>query len=249
VPLFKRICLVAIACAFALTPPATATTSYSTTVLNASPVAYYRLNETSGTTAHDLTGHFNATYNGSPALNQPPLILNTTDPSVKFDGSNDYVNANSVSSHTSWPGITMEAWVEFTRAAPTNEEHVMNFSTAKGGHAPGLFHDSPTNKVKFAVGSSTSYALSDSPISSGVHYLVGTVGTNNVSRLYIDGQLQKQTGTISVRPQAGWLFAIGCDHDYGPVTTSFWRGRIDEVAIYDHALTQTQITAHYTAGH
>jgi Concanavalin A-like lectin/glucanases superfamily len=226
---------------------ALATMSYKTTVTTAGPVAYYRVDESSGTTAGTVGGGFAGTYLGSPAKSQTGLV-HDGDNSVKFDGVNDAISANSVANHTNWPGMTMEAWVEVTRSAPSDEEHIMNFSTSSGGHAPGLFHDNPTNKIKFAVGSSTSFALSNNGISSGTHYIVGTVGTDNVSRLYIDGVLQNQTGKITVRPQPGWLFIIGADHDFGPVTTSFWKGRIDEPAIWDHALTSTQIAAQWNAG-
>jgi hypothetical protein len=230
-----------------ITGVALATMSYKTTVTTAGPVAYYRLDESSGTTASTVGGGYSGTYIGSPSKNQNGLV-NDGDHSVKFDGANDAITANSVANHANWPGMTMEAWVDVTRSAPADEEHIMNFSTSSGGHAPGLFHDNPTNKIKFAVGSSTSFALSNNPISSGRHYVVGTVGTDNVSRLYIDGVLQNQKGKITVRPQPGWLFIIGADHDYGPVTTSFWKGRIDEAAIWDHALTSSQISAQWAAG-
>jgi hypothetical protein len=124
----------------------------------------------------------------------------------------------------------------------------MNFSTSSGGHAPGLFHDNPTNKIKFAVGNTTSFALSNNPISSGIHYVVGTVTPDNVSRLYIDGVQQNQKGIISVRPQPSWIFVIGADHDSGPVLTSFWKGRIDEPAVYDYALSSAQVAAQWAAG-
>ncbi|MEA2508346.1 MAG: hypothetical protein QOG21_428 [Actinomycetota bacterium] len=221
--------------------------NYKSVVTNTGPLAYYRVDESSGTTAKTVAGGFSGTYIGSPALSQTGLV-HDGDMAVKFDGVNDAINANSVANHTGWPGMTMEAWVEVTRSAPSNEEHIMNFSTSSGGHAPGLFHDSPTNKIKFAVGSSTSFAISNNGISSGTHLFVGTVGTDNVSRLYVDGVLQNQKGKITVRPQPGWLFIIGADHDFGPVTTSFWKGRIDEPAVYTYALSSSQVAAQWAAG-
>jgi hypothetical protein len=45
------------------------------------------------------------------------------------------------------------------------------------------------------------------------------------------------------------LFKIGNTNFTNPGwgTTYAWEGRIDEVAFYDHALTQAQISAHYAA--
>jgi hypothetical protein len=221
--------------------------SYRDTILADHPVGFWQLGESSGNVAKDETGNYPGTYLGAPTFGSSSL---TTDPnsSVNFDGSDDAIKADAVSGHSSWAGISMEAWVTVTRSSPTGEEHIMNFSTSSGGHAPGLFHDSPTNKIKFSVGASTSYALSDNAISSGTHYIVGTVGTSNIAKLYVDGVLQNQTGTMTQRPSASSLFIIGADHDAGPVTTSFWQGKIDEPAIYDVALNQGQISAHYNAG-
>jgi Concanavalin A-like lectin/glucanases superfamily len=226
---------------------ALAAMSYKQTVTTAGPVAYYRLDDSSGTTASTVGGGFAGTYIGSPAKSQTGLV-HDGDTSVKFDGVNDAINANSVATHSGWGGMTMEAWVEVTRSAPSNEEHIMNFSTSSGGHAPGLFHDSPTNKFKCAKGNDTNPVLSNSPYSSGTHYVVCTVGTDNVSRLYVDGTLQNDRGVMTARPTSGDLFIIGADHDSGPVTTSFWKGRIDEAAVWDHALTGSQIAAQWAAG-
>jgi hypothetical protein len=212
-----------------------------------STVGYWHLNESSGTTAVSTTASTDGSYSGSPAKDQTSLVRDGMT-SVKFDGVNDAIVANSVCKHTSWPGLTLEAWVEVTRNAPSNEEHIMNFSTSSGGHAPGLFHDSPSNKLKFAVGSASTWAISNNPISSGIHYVVGTVGTDNVSKLYVDGVLQNTKGKMTERPPANCLFIIGADHDFGPIVTSFWKGRIDEPAVYDHGIGQSEVSAHYLAG-
>jgi hypothetical protein len=168
---------------------------------------------------------------------------------VKFDGTDDRILANGLpAAGGSWAGITLEAWVEVTRPVPPAEEHIINFSTATGGHAPGLFHDDPTNKIKWDTGSSQTPALSNAATTTGTLYVVATVDTNNVAKLYINGVLQRTQGTIAERPAPDDLFQIGADYDSGPVAVSFWQGRIDDVAVYNVALDQTQITAHYQAG-
>ncbi len=68
-------------------------TSYSATVLQDSPLAYWRLGETSGTTAADSSGaNRSGSYLASPSLNQPGALVGDTNRSVGFNGSSQYVN-------------------------------------------------------------------------------------------------------------------------------------------------------------
>src|SRR4051812_1334419 len=53
---------------------------YSSAVLALSPIAYYRLGESSGTTAADSSGNgLNGTYNGGVTLGQPGGIFGDPD--------------------------------------------------------------------------------------------------------------------------------------------------------------------------
>jgi hypothetical protein len=213
------------------------------------PVAFWQLDETSGTTARDQAGQVNGSYSGDPTLGAPSLVPGDPGRSVKFDGTDDRVLANRLpAAGGSWAEMTLEAWVEVTRPVPPAEEHLINFSTSKGGHAPGLFHDNPTDKIKWDKGSSQTPALSNAPVTSGTLYVVATVDRNNVAKLYINGVLQATQGTIAARPEPDDLFQIGADYDTGPEAVSFWQGRIDDVAVYNVALDQARITAHYQAG-
>jgi hypothetical protein len=227
--------------------PAQANTSnsaYKDVVAADSPVAYYRMDETSGTKAGD-----SGTYQGSPKFGAASLLnSDPADKSVDFDGSNDRITANSVTGKSNWKGISFEAWVEVTRNAPSSEEHIVQFSTSSGGHAPGLFHDN-SNKLKWATGSSSDFAIADKGTTPNtVYYVVGTTADNDVTRLYIDGVLQNATGKMTERPSSSYQFSVGADYDRSKAV-SFWKGRLDEVAVYDYALSQAQISNHYSAGH
>lgn len=66
--------------------------AYANTVLADSPIAYWRLGETSGTTASDATGHgWNGTINPPVTLGQPGAITGDTDPAMGFAGSGNIV--------------------------------------------------------------------------------------------------------------------------------------------------------------
>ena len=101
---------------------ALATTSYKASITNNGPIAYWQMGETSGTIAYPAMGSYQGTYEGSPKLGQAGVLPG--DPLMKspvFDGVNDRIVANAVSTRSSWPGLTLEVWVEVTQ---TNiEEH------------------------------------------------------------------------------------------------------------------------------
>jgi hypothetical protein len=68
-------------------------------------------------------------------------------------------------------------------------------------------------------------------------------GTN--VRVYLNGTLQDTTASSRTVPNGTAAMAIG---DYPPGGGAAFNGRIDEVAVYTSALTQTRIQAHYNAG-
>jgi Concanavalin A-like lectin/glucanases superfamily len=228
---------------------AVASTSYKTSITNNRPVAYWLMGETSGTVAQPAMGGYQGTYQGSPQLGQAGILPGeATTKSPKFDGVNDRIVANGVSTRTSWPGLTLEIWVEVTQ---TNaEEHAIVFSAPKGGYAPAILRDEPSNKFKYRDGQ-TSVLSKTTPQVGHTYYVVATIDGSNNGKLYVNG-VSEGTFHSTANPQKNGLFTIGADYDcHGcttPTTTSFWHGRIGEAAVYDYALSSSAITAHYQAG-
>ena len=73
------------------------------------------------------------------------------------------------------------------------------------------------------------------------HHLVG-VGDSDSARLYIDGSLvATSTGGVSNINVPGANFRIG----YENTRPSYFNGTIDEVRIYNRALTADEIREHY----
>src|SRR5262249_55435064 len=86
--------------------------SYSAAVMNDSPSAYWRLNESSGTNLTDYAGELDGSYLGTFALNAAGI---TSDSSVSFGGGNGQVPYSSVL-NSSGP-FTVEFWGNPTAAA------------------------------------------------------------------------------------------------------------------------------------
>ncbi|MEA2506682.1 MAG: hypothetical protein QOH48_1300 [Actinomycetota bacterium] len=231
---------------------AIASTSYKTTVDNSGPIAYWRLGETSGTTAYPTMGSYVGTYKGSPKLGLTGLIINDTNKAPGFDGINNRVTANGLTSRTktSWSkGYTLEAWVMTTTTSA--EEHILAFNTKSGANGLAIFRDEPTNKFKFHECESSSCATAYSkttPVAGKIYQVVVTVNGSNRAHLYVNGSSQASF-TSKARPLQNGFFTIGAEYDCCPTPTSFWKGKIDEVAVYNHALTATQVASQWNAGH
>src|SRR4029079_19127002 len=59
---------------------------YSTAVASDHPIAYWRLNEASGSNTIDYAGYHDSTYNGTVSFGAPSVITTETDPAVNYGG-------------------------------------------------------------------------------------------------------------------------------------------------------------------
>jgi Concanavalin A-like lectin/glucanases superfamily len=237
--------------ALLVTITAAASLDYKRVVLNPGPIAYWRLGEASGSTAYPTTGSYDGTYKGSPKLGQQGLIVNDSNKAPLLDGQNDRVTADSLTSrsYSSWAnGYTLDAWVMTTTTS--QEEHILAFSTNQGGNSIAIFRDEPSNRFKFrdCEGSGcVSVYSKTTPVAGRTYEVVVTVDSSNHGVLYVNG-VAEAFFTSSKRPPHSARFTIGAEYDWGPAPVSFWHGKIDEVAIYDHAISATQVAAQWATG-
>ena len=96
---------------------------YADVVNSLSPIAYYRLGESSGTTAVDETGNYNLTYTGSPVLAQSGLLSGDGNSSISTNGSTQY--ATGVYDNVVTTNSPFSVAFLFKRTAP----HPNNFAT------------------------------------------------------------------------------------------------------------------------
>ena len=103
-------------------------------------VGYWKLSETTGTTAADSTNAGNTgTYTNGPLLNQPGI----KDMAVSFDGVDDYVGVPDSASLKATDSVTMAAWVR-----PTASTNIDRIIINKEGEYEIAITD--TNEIKWA---------------------------------------------------------------------------------------------------
>ncbi len=130
-------------------------TSYSATVLQDSPLAYWRLGETSGTTAADSSGaNRSGSYLASPSLNQPGALVGDTNRSVGFNGSSQYVNVPYLAALNP-AQVTVEAWAYPTGGQGTFRSVVTSRDYATGNARGYILYAASDNTWQFWLGTGT----------------------------------------------------------------------------------------------
>jgi hypothetical protein len=247
------------------------TNAYQATVISEFPDAYYPLDETSGTNAYDIigTGDNEGTYINSPLLGQPgPSSYAGT--SVTLDGASQGVLVNDTLTMPIIGHITLEAWV---LVQETNADQVIIGHGPGSLHTGTMAYDALgiTTESSFTgntngdgfyyigryqeVGnkySSAYYPVPAADVGSWVH-LVG-VADGTAWRLYRNGvQVASTADTVGAIASggngSGWAIgAFNAVFETPPLQAPFFDGSINNVGIYDYALTPGMIQQHYQIG-
>ena len=225
--------------------------AYADEVIADSPVAYWKLDETSGTTTNDAIGSNHGTYTGGYTLNQAG-IPSTGRPSVALNGSSGYINCGAPAALNLTAAWTLEAWVYLT-SAPNGSAVISELYTGAGdqvlyalGFGGMVVGGTSQLQVGFYTGSTWRYIQGAALSLNTWHHIAGTWDGTNL-RLYADGA-QVASGTPASGPVAGMNgLVLGRRWDTAG-SAPYLPGRLDEVAIYDAALSATRILAHYNAG-
>jgi hypothetical protein len=224
--------------------------NYATTVQADQPIAYYRLGESSGALANDIAGRsFNATINGGVTLGQAGALAVSTDTAILLNGSSGYLALPFGVNPTNWGGLTLEIWVKLTNNSFINFPRLLaneQPASSKKGFDLALAPSSDGHSCYFILGfgsSSSSLAFGSGVLAASSWYHVVCTWNGATMTAYINGAA---VGTLSA---AGSLAATTNLINIGrsPATGDYLPGAIDEVAIYNYALSAGRIAAHYSA--
>jgi hypothetical protein len=216
--------------------------AYQDEVLADNPVAYYRFEETSGTTAFDTANSNDGSYVNGVLLDQPSAP--GLGKAATFDGIDEYVSTPRTVSTDS----TQELRVKTTAASLTGsqayEGNGLLWSDV-GGAANDFAMAMLNNGLSFFTGNPDVTVTSATAINDGVwHHLVATRTQGGSVEIFIDG-VSQGTATTNNNPLDGNpSIMIG-----GNVLDGrYFAGLIDEVAYYPRVLSVARIQAHFQAG-
>jgi len=205
-------------------------------------VACYSFDKGSGNLARDGSGRGN-----DGVIHGAKYAPNGEGYCLVFDGVNNYVDCGDTPSLKITKQLTLEAWVR-AKKSPTGETGILgkaNSSYMMTYHSAGRCHF-------YINGDMSSTSMTSSP---GIWHHVVTTFDGLQLKMYEDGGL-KWTRTVNVdRITQGKKFYIGClvgdsTTAQGPShpRTTFFSGKIDEVRVYNRALSADEVRASFNRG-
>lgn len=164
---------------------------------------------------------------------------------LTFDGVDDYVEvANQLTDDDE--DQTIETWIKI-ESYPTNGDRIIQRGLDGVGGAWSIAIDAAANgKIVLATSTNGDDILtSTNAISVGEwHHIAATftAGSSPDLRLYVDGKAEG-----SLTPKAGKLRTSSASFLFGRgnLSTEWFKGKIDEVRIWNKALSATQIKDHF----
>jgi hypothetical protein len=201
-------------------------------------IGYWRLGESSGTSACDSWGSNAGTYQGGYTLGRVGAIAGESNTAVAFDGSTGTVSVPHSSSLDVGDTFTVEGWAKRgTFGAPDYQ------AVASQGANAWLLAFNSSNRLVLRQAKVGDLVSSTKTVTdTGWHQVAATKSGSSV-HLYIDGA--DVTGAVTNRTMANNTLPLSISQSSG---TSFWNGTLDEVALYGGALSASQVLAHYNAG-
>lgn len=222
--------------------------SYSTEVLADNPLGYWRLNETSGSTAADSSG------NGADLSIPAGPNLNVGGPTgdgsaIEFDGDPQALTRSDDAAFDALGSMTVEAWVYFDvlTGGSGDAKQMLLAKWDSGGDDGWFLARNGTNGIRWTTGGSNrnDYDVAWSPSTSTWYHVVATFdGPNDTKRVYVNGTEVGTGGTWT-----GTITANTSTIYAGNFSDNTWQldGRLAELAVYDTALSEARIDAHYEA--
>ncbi|MEM7018462.1 MAG: LamG domain-containing protein, partial [Pseudomonadota bacterium] len=232
---------------------AAANPAYEAAVLADNPVAYWRLNETSGTDADNLGAlgaAVDGTYQNGVVLGAIGAVVG--DFAADFDGTNDLVripdnNAINTSTHAA---RTIELW--FNADNVTNRQVL--YEEGGGTHGLNIYIEAGQVHAGYWVSANGAWASTAININTNYHIALVYDGGANTVTGYLNGVAfgpSSRTPAVANVPAHTGDIGIGAINQTtlypngdSPGSGEAFGGLIDEVAIYNSVLTQPQLQAH-----
>lgn len=224
--------------------------AYAALIQGDSPWLYWRVNESTGTTARDTSGNErDGTYNNSPTLAQDGAIDGDANRSVGMVATSYIYGDHDFGT----PGdFSVEAWVNFDSIQSTTD-WISLLGTANSGLTNGGLHlgtsgENP-GQFNFSIWDGGTWQVAGPAsltLQTGVWYhVVGTKSTTNGMKLYVNGA-EVATNAFTGSPlSANTTEIVAGRHESFDTTVD---GRLDELALYTSELSADEVLEHYQIG-
>ncbi|MGI5214769.1 LamG-like jellyroll fold domain-containing protein [Plantactinospora sp. CA-290183] len=201
-------------------------------------VGYWPLDENTGTTAGDAAGE-----NDGTLVNGPTWTPGRSGAALAFNGTDQYVDTGRTILDTT-ASYSASAWVKLDSVGGAFQTVV----SQDGPSASAFFLQYSGQNRRFAMSFAGVRALAPTePVAGQWYHLAGVrdAATGEL-RLYVDGELAGQVDACLGTASTGPLVIGRGRFDSKPV--DYLDGTIDQVHVYDRALSATEVKALYDSG-
>lgn len=222
------------------------TSAYLRTNWNSSSsglVGWWKLDETSGTTAADSSGN----GNDGTLINMGSSGWTTgaVGGALEFDGNNDYVSLPIGSVINSLTNCTIALWVNWDGGGGY-WQRCWDFGSSESDNMFLTVNNSYTDTPRFAITTTgwwdEDQTTAPDSLSGGWHHLTVTIDADSsIHSLYVDGELVEENTSARYTPSdlgstsQNWLARSQYSAD------PYFNGRLDDVRIYNRVLSDEEI--------
>jgi hypothetical protein len=238
-------------------PPPPLTTIYGLSVTSLNPYAYWRLNETNGATiAYDYYGIYNGAIGsgviaGVPGQPNPPFTgFETNKTAMELNGSGgSYLTMPTLNLNTNT--VTITGWINPSGVESdwTGVVFCRSGTTVAGLSFGQASYSGITNELRFTWNNNYFGISTGLIVPSNQWSFVALSVTSTGATVYVgNGAVLSSYTTFASLPNQPFdnSLMIGIDPTSG---TRMFQGLIDEVTIFKHSLTPSQIQGLYTSAY
>lgn len=201
-------------------------------------VAWWRLDESEGIEVPDASGHNHTGALRGDARWQPSA--GKLAGAIELDGDGDFIHIGSDSVFDFANEMTVAAWIKVNQFDKSWQSIV-----TKGDSAWRIARDGGENGVQFAAGlymENMQMVRSTTRVNDGNWHYVAGVCDGQKMCLYVDGRLDASADVSGEIPTNQYPVLVG---ENAERPGRGWNGLIDDVQLYNQALTEERIAALY----
>ena len=182
--------------------------------------------------------------------NGPAWASGKAGQALSFDGVNDYVRAEDSSSLDLTVAVTLSVWAKFN-AMPAGSTAMSAITKTEGSSYGIIANEGGSGRIEtyfHIAGGYVNAGESLSNLAAGQWYHFAATFDGTATKFYRDGVLKQsvtKSGTLSTNNEP---LTIGANPDsQGKNFMEFFNGAIDEVRVYNRALSSKEVSDLYTA--
>jgi hypothetical protein len=232
-------------------------TAYEQLIMADQPLAYWRLNEPelppypAAVNIGTLGAAANGAYFNGATGGEPGAIVGDSNGGATFDGIDDKIDVPYHPGLNNSNAITIECWARVTGGGGHRAPVSLRDDTPAGNGEGLIIYAAPDNRWEFWTGDGAPWHVVQGSWVTEWEWahLVATFD-GLTKKFFVNGELVgsvTRASPLLYRPNRARPFRIGAGANEGN-GNYFFSGEIDEVAVYDVALPEHRVLAHYKTG-